>query len=126
MKSNSNSIFQSPIRTPSSKPCTLNKEAQRRRKRGEDKRRRAQQREAKQKARNKRKAGAGGVNTDRTKEEKKEKRNKRSKKQKERRKVKASQEEGGAPTLTFFISFAASLSFCLVPYSARSPQAISP
>ena len=45
---------------------------------------RAQQREAKQKAGNKRKTGAGGVNTDRTKEEKKEKRNKRSKKQKDK------------------------------------------
>ncbi|KAL6209922.1 hypothetical protein ACLB2K_020861 [Fragaria x ananassa] len=52
--------------------------------------------------------------------------NKGSKKQRERRKEAASQQEGGAHSLTLFTSFAGSLSFCLVPHSTRSPQAISP
>ncbi|KAL6223972.1 hypothetical protein ACLB2K_002829 [Fragaria x ananassa] len=51
--------------------------------------------------------------------------NKRSKKQKKRGKETASQQEGGALTLALFISFAASLSFCLVPCSARSPKSTS-
>ncbi|KAL6200032.1 hypothetical protein ACLB2K_029814 [Fragaria x ananassa] len=84
---------------------------------------------AKQKAGKKKKAEAGGVNTDKNKRGKEGEENKRSKKQNERGKEAASQQEGGALTLTLFISFAASLSFCLVPCSAGSPastQAISP
>ena len=120
----------SPIRTQSSKPCTLYKEAHRRRRGGKHKGRKTEGHsaieggEAKSREQEKGRSRRSQHGQNKRGEEGEEKQ--ATQKAEGEKKSPGEPTKGGAPTLTLFISFAASLSFCLVPHSARSPQAISP